>query len=160
MLLFLILAIGSWAGEVPPPASAAHPVTSACACVSNKVCWNLMMTAYAMNLKGALTEVEAALPNRFAPGTEFSVLRKPDKEGHFLSATCGPRRAVCTGPRDVLEKNLVLSRFLASLPLGAPEGVLFDPTRWTITDQGESTIAESRRCKPDLLRLLAAELQK
>lgn len=160
MFLLLILAVGSWAREMAPTSRAAHPTAGACACVSSPICWKLVEAAYAINIDGALTEVEGSLPNRFMPGTEFSALRRTDKDGHFLSATCGPKKQACTEKRDALEKNLVFSRFLASLPLGQSNGELFDSQRWTLTDEGLKTIDEARRCKPNLLRLLADVVQK
>lgn len=100
-------------------------------------------------------EVDGALPNRFFSRTETFALERPDRQGNFLSVTCGPARAACAEKRSELQRRLIFSSLLSSLPLGREEGALYHPRTWALTEEGETVISDLRRCRPELLDELA-----
>ena len=114
------------------------------------------MTVYRKKIGLSEEEVEKAMPNRFFPRTLTFALRRPTEDGHFLSVECGSGRVPCTDKREELERRLIMSGLLASLPLDLPEGALFDPATWKISERGEKTFAEVKRCRKGLIPELAA----
>jgi hypothetical protein len=129
---------------------------SPCACAAKKRCWNLVISAYRRKTILSEEEVEKSLPNRFFPGTHTFALRRPTEDGHFLAVECGAARIPCTDKREELERRLIVSGLLASLPLSLPEGTLYDPATWKISVRGEKTFSEVKSCRKGLIRELAA----
>lgn len=150
----LVLALGA----VPARAlgvKAPEPAQSPCACAAKRRCWGVAMAVYRKRVGLSKEEVEGGLPNRFFPATLTFALRLPTEDGHFLSVECGAARIPCTDKRDQLERRLILSSLLGSLPLYLPEGTLFDPITFGITARGEKTVAELKTCRKTLMKELA-----
>lgn len=129
-----------------------------CDCARSKVCWSAVLEAFTIRSGQSRAEVDGALPGRFFPSTETFALEKPDRQGNFLSVTCGPGRTPCGERRSELQRRLIFASLLSSLPLSRPEGALYHPRSWTLTDEGETEIARLRRCKPEMLDELAGIL--
>lgn len=146
-------ALAARARSAPAPSLSGE---SPCACAAKRRCWSLVMTAYEKKVGLCREEVDGGLPNRFFPASVTFALRRPTEDGHFLTVECGSGRVPCTDKREELERRLIMASFLGSLPLNLPEGTLYDPVTWRISERGEKTFAEVRRCRPDLLPELAA----
>lgn len=145
-------------GAVPARAlgvPAPPPSESPCSCAAKKKCWKVAMIVYRKRVALSKEEVEGGLPNRFFPATTTFALRRPTEDGHFLSVECGAARIPCTDKRDELERRLILSSLLGSLPLNLPEGTLFDPDTFRVSARGEKTIAELKTCRKTLMQELA-----
>ena len=114
------------------------------------------MVAYRRRVSLSTEVVEKAMPNRFFPQTITFALRHPTEDGHFLTVECGAARVPCTDKREELERRMIVSNLLGSLPLATPEGTLYDPESWRISDRGEKTFAELKSCRRGLVPELAA----
>lgn len=152
LLLASVLGTAPARAEEPDERPAAAP----CACAAKKRCWNVVMMVYAKKAGLSKEEVEKGLPNRFFPATVTFALRRPTEDGHFLTVECGSGRLPCTDKREELERRLIMASFLGSLPLSLPEGTLYDPLTWRISERGEKTFAEVKSCRKGLLPELAA----
>ena len=126
-----------------------------CDCANNKTCWSTVLEAFSLRSRQSRGEVDGALPNRFFAGTETYALEKPDRYGNFLTVMCGPGRAACADKRGELQRRLIYASFLSSLPFGGGEGVYYHPQTWAITTEGETTVSQLRKCRPELLDELA-----
>lgn len=149
----LMLALGLAA--MPASAEPERSEPSPCGCARSKACWSAVLEAYAIRSGQSRGEVDGALPNRFFAGTETVALDKPDRQGNFLTVTCGPRRAPCAEKRGELQSRLIFSSLLSSLPLNREEGALYHPRTWALTSEGETVINALRRCRPGILGELA-----
>jgi len=145
-------------GTAPARAAEAEerPDASPCACAAKKRCWGVVMMVYQKKVGLSKEEVEKGLPNRFFPATVTFALRRPTEDGHFLTVECGSGRLPCTDKREELERRLIMASFLGSLPLNLPDGTLYDPLTWRISERGEKTFAEVKSCRKGLLPELAA----
>ena len=148
----LTLAASARAGEPPARAVVHLSPRGACECLVQKRCWKLVREAFQSNARIAKTEVEAAMNERFFPGAVAFALSEPDAEGHFLKVQCGGMP--CDDKRDDLERRLIVTSFLVSLPLGTPRAELFDETTWAPTSKGEKVFTQAKICKREILRTL------
>jgi hypothetical protein len=136
------------------PAPAERPsAPTVCDCVTpgthaGRICWGLVKSVFGESFGREKVEVEGALQGRFFPDALAWALRGVDKHGHFLRVECGPDRKPCPGYRDALERRLMVSAFLSSLPLHGPASDYFDPIAWTIKPPGIAVLKEARRCRP------------
>ncbi|MDE2142506.1 MAG: hypothetical protein KGJ84_08865 [Elusimicrobia bacterium] len=133
---------------------AAEP--SPCACAASRRCWAPVMAAYRRRVAASQEAVRRAAPNRFFPISRAFALRWVTDDGHFLSVECGSARVPCTDKREELERRLIVSGLLGALSLGLPEGTLYDPVTWRVSERGEKTFAELKTCRPGLAGELAA----
>jgi hypothetical protein len=152
----LLLTCVLWAGSARAEEPERRPDASPCACAAKKRCWGVVMMVYQKKVGLSKEEVEKGLPNRFFPATITFALRRPTEDGHFLTVECGSGRIPCTDKREELERRLIMSSFLGSLPLNLPEGTLYDPLTWRISERGEKAFAEVKSCRKGLLPELAA----
>lgn len=146
----LLFAVSVRASE-PVRANSLKP-RGACECITKKGCWKIVREAFQENSSGGKTEIEAAVNDRFFPGANAFALRPPFEDGHFLTVQCGG--VACGDKRDLLEARFIMSRFLASLPLGMPQSELFDRQTWEITAKGDSIFNQAKLCKTGLLPAL------
>lgn len=121
---------------------------AACECITKKACWKLARDAYFQNTRISNTEIEAAVNDRFFPGAAAFALKKPDPEGHFLMVQCGGSQ--CFDKRDELERRMIVSSFLLSLPLGMKRSELINEQTWEISAKGEKVFTEAKTCKAGL----------
>lgn len=157
LALLALLALPAAAKPAPKTLTAApeSPKRTPCECAANPRCWGIAMAGFAQKAGIAKTEVEGALPGRFFPAAWTFALRKPTTDGHFLLVQCGPERRPCEDKRDELERRLIVSRFVTSLPLYEPEETLADPVSWVPTDRGEAVWAEVKQCRKGFLEEVA-----
>lgn len=137
--------------DAPAPERPSAPTV--CDCVtpgtqSGRICWGLVKTVFAESFGREKTEVEGALTGRFFPDALAWALKGVDKHGHFLRVECGPERKPCPGYRDTLERRLMVSAFLSSVPVHGPASDYFDPNTWAIKPPGLAVLKEAGRCRP------------
>jgi hypothetical protein len=154
--VFVVSAFLAASARAAEPESGAPAPQSPCACAAKRQCWALVMTVYRKRVGLSKEVVEKAMPNRFFPKSLTFALRSPTEDGHFLSVECGTARVPCTDKREELERRMIVSDILASLPLSLPEGTLFDPETWRISERGEKTFSELRTCRKGLVPELAS----
>lgn len=130
--------------------------TAPCACAASRRCWGGVLAAYRRRTAAEQETVRRARPNRFFPRSYAFALRAPTDDGHFLSVECGAARIPCTDKREELERRLIVAGLLGALPLGLPEGTLYDPETWRVSERGEKAFAALRACRPGLSGELAA----
>jgi hypothetical protein len=150
---FLVLAaLAAYAADLPikkkSPAERS-PAADFCACAANKQCWKTTMTAYGQTSSARLTEIEAAEPNRFFPGTFVSAMQERDQNGDFLIVRCGAGN--CDDLRDELEKRVLFTSFLGVMPSKGGKDRVYDPKTWALTETGMDAIKAAKVCRPDLL---------
>ncbi|MFI5345148.1 MAG: hypothetical protein ACHQ51_02125 [Elusimicrobiota bacterium] len=155
LAVLALAAVPARAGKPDGPGDAA-PAQSPCACAAKRQCWNMAMFVYGKRVGLSKEEVEKAMPNRFFPRTLTFALLRPTEDGHFLSVECGNARVPCTDKREELERRMIVSDILGSVPPALPEGTLYDPETWRITERGEKTFAELKSCRKGLAAELAA----
>jgi hypothetical protein len=156
-LVFILAARGAAAAPAAPAAEGPPPRMSVCECVTNRICWGVAKTAFALIVSTKKREVEGALPGRFFPGTQTATLHRPDKNGHFLRVTRGSDRVSFESARDLLEQRLAFSSLVQSVS-PEPESALFSPTTWALTGAGDAAQQEAKRCRPGLWSELAPTL--
>jgi len=116
--------------------------------VKSPRCWALAKAAFGETFAAEKKEVEGALPGRFFPGAWTWALERVGKDGHFLRVECGRERRPCPSYRVALERRLMASSFLSSMPLRGPLSDYFSPSSWEVKPPGIAVLKEARTCRP------------